>query len=104
MENVTPEEAWSGVKPCVKHLRVFGTLCFRHIPDQLRRKLDDKAQPAVMVGYHSTGSYKLYDPIGKKVMFNKDVSFDESNSWNWEENSSSQSKIVYFDDTKSSVP
>jgi transposase InsO family protein len=104
MENVTPEEAWSGVKPCVKHLRVFGSLYFRHIPDQLRRKLDDKAQPAVMVGYHSTGSYKLYDPIGKKVMFNKDVSFDESNSWNWEENSSSQSKIVYFDDTESSVP
>jgi transposase InsO family protein len=104
LENVTPEEAWSRVKPCVKHLRVFGSLYFRHIPDQLRRKLDDKAQPAVMVGYHSTGSYKLYDPIGKKVMFNKDVSFDESNSWNWEENSSSQSKIVYFDDTESSVP
>ncbi|PNX93083.1 copia-type polyprotein [Trifolium pratense] len=84
LENVTPEEAWSGVKPYVKHLRVFGSLCFRHIPDQMRKKLDDKAQPVVMVG--------------------KDVRFYEASSWNWEDNSSSQGKIVYFNDIEPSVP
>ncbi|PNX69219.1 equilibrative nucleoside transporter 3-like protein, partial [Trifolium pratense] len=103
LENVTPEEAWSGIKPCVKHLRVFGSLCFRHIPDQLRRKLDDKAQAVVMVDYHSTGSYKLYDPIEKKVMFSKDVKFDEASSWNWEGSSSRKNSMVYLNDTESPV-
>jgi hypothetical protein len=32
LHNVTPHEAWTGSKPCVKHFRVFGTLCFRHLP------------------------------------------------------------------------
>lgn len=36
MENVTPEEAWTGVKPNVAHFRVFGSVCYRHVPDQLR--------------------------------------------------------------------
>ena len=103
LEYVTPEEAWSGIKPCVKHLRVFGSLCFRHIPDQLRRKLDDKAQAVVMVGYHSTGSYKLYDPIEKKIMFSKDVKFDEASSWNWEGSSSRKNSMVYLNDTESPV-
>ncbi|PNY05002.1 putative copia-type polyprotein [Trifolium pratense] len=96
LDNVTPEEAWSGIKPCVKHLRVFGSLCYRHIPDQLRKKLDDKAHVVIMVGYHSTGSYKLYDPIGKRLMFSKDVKFDESKSWNWEGGISRKNNIVYL--------
>jgi hypothetical protein len=81
MNNKTLEEAWSGVKPSVQHLRVFVSLCFRHIPDQMRRKLDDKSQAMILVGYHSTGAYKIYDPKSKKVVFNKDVKFDESKSW-----------------------
>ncbi|CAJ2632337.1 unnamed protein product [Trifolium pratense] len=92
----TSTAAWSGIKPCVKHLRVFGSLCYRHIPDQLRKKLDDKAHVVIMVGYLSTGSYKLYDPIGKRVMFSKDVKFDESKSWNWEGGISRRNNIVYL--------
>ncbi|MCI13909.1 copia-type polyprotein, partial [Trifolium medium] len=39
-----PEEIWSGRKPTVKHLRVFGALCYSHIPDQRRTKLQDKSK------------------------------------------------------------
>lgn len=28
----TPVEAWSGRKPSAKHLRVFGCICYTHIP------------------------------------------------------------------------
>jgi hypothetical protein len=63
-------------------------LCFRHVPDQLRKKLDDKSQAMIMVGYHSTGAYKLYDPSSKKVVFSKDVKFDESKGWNWKDKAS----------------
>jgi len=38
LHNVTPHEAWTGSKPSVKHFRVFDLLCFRHVPDQKRRK------------------------------------------------------------------
>lgn len=38
VENSTPEEAWSGIKPSVKHFRVFGCLAYVHVPDQQRKK------------------------------------------------------------------
>ena len=28
----TPIEAWSGIKPTANHLRVFGSLCYFHVP------------------------------------------------------------------------
>lgn len=59
LRDKTPEEAWSGVKHIVQNLRVFGSLCFKHIPHQMRRKLDDKSQAMILVRYHSTGAYKL---------------------------------------------
>ncbi|CAJ2656171.1 unnamed protein product [Trifolium pratense] len=38
------------------------------------------------------------------MMLGKDVRFYEASSWNWEDNSSSQGKIVYFNDIEPSVP
>jgi hypothetical protein len=43
LENITPQEAWSGFKPSVSHLKVFGSVAYAHIPDQKRVKLDDKS-------------------------------------------------------------
>jgi len=34
LNNLTPEEAWSGNKPNVSHLRVFGSRAFVHVPEQ----------------------------------------------------------------------
>ena len=42
LEGITPEECWSGVKLSLSHLRVFGSITYKHVYDQLRRKLDDK--------------------------------------------------------------
>jgi len=50
LQDKTPEEAWCGVKPSVQHLKILGSLCFLHVPDQLRRKLDDKSYVMIMVG------------------------------------------------------
>lgn len=36
-KDLTPEEAWSNVKPTVKHLRVFGCVAYMHIPNLLER-------------------------------------------------------------------
>ena len=43
VKDKTPEEMWSGVKPKVDYLRVFGCLAHVHVPDQKRTKLDDKS-------------------------------------------------------------
>ena len=40
----TPEEVWSGRRPFVGHLRVFGCIAYSYIPDQLRKKLDDEGE------------------------------------------------------------
>ena len=44
LQAVTPEEAWSGHKPSVTHLRVFGCVAYAKIPDARRTKLDDKSE------------------------------------------------------------
>jgi transposase InsO family protein len=43
VKNMTPEECWSGLKPSITHFRVFGCIAHVHIPDNLRKKLDDKS-------------------------------------------------------------
>ena len=53
LDSLTSEEAWSGLKPSVKHFKVFGSLCYMHVPEHNRRKLDSRAQTMILVGYHS---------------------------------------------------
>jgi transposase InsO family protein len=80
--NKVPEAIWSGHTPSVKHLRVFGCLCYKHVSDQKRKKLDDKSEPMILVGYHTAGSYKLYNPVNQKITTSRDVTFAEDKCWN----------------------
>lgn len=77
LDGITPEEAWTGKKPNVSHLRIFGCLCYRHVPDQRRHKLDDKGEPMILLGYHQTGAYRLFDPNTEKIVISAYVVFDE---------------------------
>lgn len=52
-----PEEVWSDKKPSVSHLKVFGLICHKHVPDARRKKMDDKIEAMIFVGYHQTGTY-----------------------------------------------
>ena len=49
LEGITPEECWSGVKPSLSHLKVFGSIAHRHVLDQLRKKLDDKSSQMILI-------------------------------------------------------
>ena len=40
---MTPEEAWSGKKPSISYLRVFGCIAYAKVPDEKRSKLDGRA-------------------------------------------------------------
>jgi len=79
---VTPEEVWSNDKPDVNHLRVCGSICYKHVPEQLRKKLDDRGELMIQLGYYQIGGYKLFNPINKQIVMSRDVVFDESDGWN----------------------
>ena len=49
LEGVTPHEAWSGTKPDVSSLCVFGCSAYAHVPKAERRKLDSKTRKCVLV-------------------------------------------------------
>jgi hypothetical protein len=86
VKNVTPEEAWSGIKPSVSYFRIFGCIGYVHVPDQKRSKLDDKSVKCVLLGVsEESKAYKLYDPIKKKIVISRDVKFQEDAAWDWGE-------------------
>ncbi|KAJ8639629.1 hypothetical protein MRB53_016323 [Persea americana] len=47
---MTPEEAWNGRKPAVDHFKIFGCRAYAKIPDENRKKLDDKGEKCVFLG------------------------------------------------------
>ncbi|CAL9028169.1 unnamed protein product, partial [Prunus brigantina] len=80
----TPYEVWSGRKPNIQHLRVFGCIAYSHVPDHIRKKLDEKAEKCIFIGYSTvTKGYKLYNPKTEKVIISRDVTFDEQGTWDW---------------------
>jgi hypothetical protein len=85
VKDVTLEEAWSGRTPSVSPFRVFGYIAYVHIPDNLRKKLDDKSIVCIYLGMsEESKAYKLYDPAKRKIVISKDVRFDEGKQWNWD--------------------
>ena len=79
---MTPEEAWSSHKPSVNYLRIFGCVAYTKIPEA--RKLDDKGEKYILVRYGDrTMGYKLYNPITRKVIMSRDMTFEEEEAWKW---------------------
>ena len=97
LENKVLEEVWSGSKPGVKHLKIFGLKCYKHVPDIKRTKLADKSEAIILVGYHSTGAYRLYHLVTKQICISRDVVVDEEEAWNWsEDETGSKQKIMEY--------
>ena len=47
----TPEEMFTGKKPKVSHLKIFGCLVFVHIPKEKRTKLNPSRNKGIFIGY-----------------------------------------------------
>jgi len=84
VQNMTPEEAWSGKRPAVDYFKIFGCIAYAHIPDVKRKKLENKGEKCVFLGVsdHSK-AYKLYNPNTKRIVISRDVIFDEDQFWSW---------------------
>jgi hypothetical protein len=78
LDSKTPQKAWSGKKPDVSRLRVFGCKAFAHVPDEKRTKLKSKSIPCVFLGYYEgTKAYRLMCVETKKIIKSRDVVFIE---------------------------
>ncbi|OIT30751.1 retrovirus-related pol polyprotein from transposon tnt 1-94 [Nicotiana attenuata] len=74
----SPYELMFGEKPSVKHLRVFGSICYVHIPDYHQSKLDAKARKCIFVGYNKRKKgWRCMDPKTHLFIISRDVIFDE---------------------------
>eukprot|EP00253_Pinus_taeda_P030298 PITA_30298 len=81
LKNITPEEAWSSIKPDVSHFRVFGSEAWAHIPDEKHKALEPKSEKCTFVGYsEDVKGYRLIPFKSKNVIIRRDVKFDENKS------------------------
>ena len=75
----TPYEMWVGKAPNLKHLRIFGSEAFVHIPKQFTKKFDARAKKLIFVGYKdNSANYRLFDPRTRRVEEARNVVFRES--------------------------
>ncbi|KAJ8624212.1 hypothetical protein MRB53_032742 [Persea americana] len=91
VRNKTPEEAWSGRRPSIDHLRIFGCIAYAHVPDEKRKKLDDRGVKCVFLGVSAESkAYRLYNPVTKQIIISRDVIFYEENVWDWNDKETQQ--------------
>ncbi len=78
LDSKTPQEVWSGRKPNMSHLRLFGCKAFAHVPDEKRTKLESKSMPCVFLRYYEgTKAYRLMCVKIKIIIKSRDVVFIE---------------------------
>lgn len=79
--NKVPYELWTGRKPDLSHIRVFGSTAMIHIPKIKRTKWDQKAEQCILLGYaDNTKGYRLYNPKKKTIITSRDVVIMENNT------------------------
>jgi hypothetical protein len=82
VHGMTLEEKFTGKKPDVSHLRVFGYIAYVHVPDEKRSKLDPKAEKCIFIGYSlEQKGYRCFNPSTRKLQVSRDIVFDEMVSW-----------------------
>ena len=79
---MSAHELYFGTKTNLRHLRVFGSIAYVHVPKEKWKKLEAKAEKCILVGYSDEQKgYKYYNPRTKQVRMSRDVVFDESAAW-----------------------
>lgn len=74
----SPNELWNNEEGDIESLKVFGCKALVHVPDQKRRKLDDKSQECIFLGYEpNTKAYRLYNIRNDLIVISRDVDFME---------------------------
>jgi hypothetical protein len=74
----TPEEAFTGKKFDVSHLKIFGSSVYLHVTKDAKKKLEPTAKVGIFVGYTETPhNYRVYFPNSNMTVMRRDIKFDE---------------------------
>lgn len=78
LKDLTPYEAYQGIKPNIAHLRTFGCICYAKIDSKFLKNFDDSPRLLVHLGTEpGSKAYRLFDPQTKRKIVSRDVVFDE---------------------------
>ena len=88
-EPTSPMQAFTGIKPSIEHLRVWGCKCYspvdtRSLPEGSRTdKLVNRGRPGVFMGYdeNTTSHYRIWAPDRQEVIKHHKVTFSENEKW-----------------------
>ena len=73
----TPEEAFSGKKPDISHLKIFGSSVYIHVTKDARKELEPTAEVRILVGYTKTPhNYHVYFPNSRMTVVRRDIKFN----------------------------
>jgi hypothetical protein len=74
----TSEEMFTGKKPEVSHLKIFGCPVFIHIPKEKSNKMEPSRKKGIFVGYCEVSkAFRIYIPGHRHIEISRDVTFDE---------------------------
>ena len=74
----TPEEAFTGKKLDISHLKIFGSLVYIHVKKDARKKLEPTVEVGIFVGYTETPhNYRVYFPNSQMTVMRRDIKFNE---------------------------
>jgi hypothetical protein len=97
---MTPEKPFTGRRPDVEHIRIFGCLTFSHVPSERRTKLDPTTQQGILVGYSEVSkAYRIYILPLRRVVVSRDVRFGEDRAFQ----RSLESRVRFEDDAEAPI-
>ena len=50
LKDQVTQEAWSGMKYNISHFKVFGCVSYFHVPEEMRRNIDDRIENRIFLG------------------------------------------------------
>ncbi|GKD89749.1 retrovirus-related pol polyprotein from transposon TNT 1-94, partial [Tanacetum coccineum] len=92
-------------KPSIKHLHIFGCLCYLTRDGEILDKMKEKGDPCVMVGYSTQSKgYHVYNKRTRLIVESFHIKFDEIKEMTFEHRSSSlglQRQEMFVDNNSS---
>lgn len=99
--NKTPFEVWTGSRPNVSCLRIFGSSVMVHIPKAKRQKWDKKSEKMIFVGYSDNiKGYRVYNPRTNCISTSRDVIIMEETKEEIRENKKDTVDIIITHETE----
>jgi len=87
-DNSMPHHYWAEAVATVVYIMnrtptaAMHCIAYVHVLNELRTKLDPKAEKCVFFGYSfEQKGYRCYNPVTRKMRVSRDVMFDEMSSW-----------------------